>query len=67
MDKKTKYFTKWLLIEYNNAAIREKRNQSLKEEFLESLNDKHVFPIVYYMYHSKNEIRVIVSFFEFGI
>ena len=36
MDKRTKYFTKWLLIEYNNAAIREKRNQSLKEEFLES-------------------------------
>lgn len=66
MEKETKYFTKLLLIEYNNAAIREKRNRAIKEEFLESLNDEYIFPIIFHMYHSKDEIRVQVSFFEFG-
>lgn len=66
MEKNTRYFTKWLLIEYNNAAIREKRNRALKEEFLESLNDEYIYPVVFYMYHSKAEIRVQISFFELG-
>lgn len=66
MVNTTKYFTKWLLIEYNNAAIREKRNRALKEEFLESLNDEYVFPVIFHMYHSKDEIRVRISFFEMG-
>lgn len=34
--KTIKYFTKKILIEYNNAAIREKRNRALKEHFLEN-------------------------------
>lgn len=67
MANSTKYFTKWLLIEYNNAAIREKRNRALKEKFLESLNDEHVFPVVNYMYHTKDEVRVQISFFEMGM
>ena len=28
-----KYFTKQILIEYNNAAIREKRNRAIEEQF----------------------------------
>ncbi len=66
MANLTRYFTKWLLIEYNNAAIREKRNQSLREDFVEGLNDEHIFPVEFHMFHSKNEIRVMISFFEQG-
>ncbi len=64
--KETKYFTKQLLIEYNNAAIRERRSQAIKEEFLKSLPEKFLFPIVFKMYHAKNEIRVQISFFDKG-
>ncbi len=59
-----KYFTKRLLIEYNNAAIRECRNQAIKEKFLESLPEDFLFPVIFKIYHSKNEIRVMVSFPE---
>lgn len=62
----TRYFTKQLLIEYNNAAIREKRNRAIKEEVLESLQDGQVFPITFDMYHSKREMRVMISLFEIG-
>lgn len=61
-----KYFTKQLLIEYNNAAIREKRNQAIKEQFLESLQEGAIYPVVFKMYHAKNEIRVQIDFFENG-
>lgn len=57
-----KYFTKQLLIEYNNAAIREKRNRAIKEEFLEKISQENVYPIIFKMYHSKNEIRVQIAF-----
>ena len=60
--EKMKYFTKRLLIEYNNAAIRECRNQAIKENFLESLPENFLFPVIFKIYHSKNEIRVMVSF-----
>lgn len=43
--KTIKYFTKKILIEYNNAAIREKRNRALKEHFLEKLQDDWIYPI----------------------
>lgn len=65
--KTIKYFTKKILIEYNNAAIREKRNRALKEHFLEKLQDDWIYPIVYQIYHEKNEIRVQISFFEDGM
>lgn len=62
----TRYFSKQLLIEYNNAAIREKRNRSIKEEVLENLQDGYIFPITFNMYHSKDEMRVMISLFEVG-
>ena len=67
MKKEIKYFTKWLVIEYNNAAIRKKRNKAIKEDFLNDLNDEYIFPIIFLFYHSKNEIRVTISFFELGL
>lgn len=59
-----KYFTKQILIEYNNAAIREKRNRAIEEQFLESLQEGVLYPIVFKMYHTKDEIRVQIDFFE---
>lgn len=64
--KTIKYFTKRLLIEYNNAAIREKRNRAIKEEFLEKLQEKSIYPVIFKIYHEKNEIRAQISFFEYG-
>ena len=61
-----RFFTKQLLIEYNNASIREKRNRVIKEELFEILQEGHVFPITFDMYHSKGEIRVMISLFEMG-
>ncbi|MEG6588829.1 HNH endonuclease [Paenibacillus barengoltzii] len=58
--KSNKYFTKELLVEANNAAIREKRNQTIKEEIIETLDDDMLFPICHFFYHAKNEIRVMV-------
>ena len=57
-------FTKQILIEYNNAAIREKRNRAIEEQFLESLQEGVLYPIVFKMYHTKDEIRVQIDFFE---
>ena len=65
--EETKYFTKQLLIEYNNAAIRERRNQAIKEEFLKFLPESFLFPVVFEMYHAKNEMRVQISFFDKGL
>lgn len=61
-----RYFTKQLLIEYNNAAIREKRNRAIKEEVLENLTEGYIFPITCDFYHGKDEMRVMISFFEVG-
>ena len=58
-----KYFTKTLLIEYNNAAIRENRNRQLKEDFLETLDKDGIYLIVYDMIHNTvNEVRVQIMF-----
>lgn len=63
IDSKGKYFTKTLLIESNNAAIREQRNRQLKEEYLESLPDDLVYPIILALdEHNRGEIRVQISF-----
>lgn len=45
-----KYFTKQILIEYNNAAIREKRNRAIEEQFLESLQEGVLYPIVFQLF-----------------
>jgi len=47
-------------IEANNAAKREKRNQALKEEIIEELDEDTLFPICQFFYHAKNEVRVMV-------
>lgn len=59
-----KYFTKKILIQYNRAAIREKRNRQLDEEYLESLPNDIILLVVYTLYHTKDEIRVQLIFDE---
>ena len=41
-------------------------NFFIREDFVEGLNDEHIFPVEFHMFHSKNEIRVMISFFEQG-
>ena len=63
MKKDTiKYFTKKQLIATNNAAIREKRNQQLKEDFLDNLPTDRTYPVAYHIYHTKDEVRVNILF-----
>jgi putative restriction endonuclease len=64
--KSDKYFTKWLLIEYNNAAIRENRNRQFGKADLDDLPDDIIMPIVFIFYHSKDEIRVQIVLDEKG-
>ncbi|MGG3963765.1 HNH endonuclease [Heyndrickxia faecalis] len=67
IDSENRYFTKKILIETNNAAIREKRNRQLKEDFLEKLPDNKVYPILHsFDEHNRGEIRVQIIFDEKG-
>ena len=60
------YLTKQLLIEFNMASIREKRNQNIKEDYLESLPEKY-YPIKFLMYHNgMDEVRSMVIFDDKG-
>lgn len=68
MDNKDgKYLTKRDLIQANNAAIREKRNRALREDFLDQLPEDKLFPVIFKMIHNTvNEIRVQILFDEKG-
>ena len=57
--RETRYLTKQLLIEFNNASIREKRNNNIKEHVLESLPEGY-YPLIFMMYHNNDEIRTKV-------
>lgn len=60
------YLTKKLLIEFNMASIREKRNRSIKEDYLESLPEMY-YPIKFIMYHNgMDEVRTMVIFDDKG-
>lgn len=68
IKNQNRYFTKKLLIEANNAAIREKRNYQLNEEYLETLDETKVYPILLSLdEHNKGEIRVLIRFGEKNI
>lgn len=56
-----RYFTKKLLIESNKASIREKRRRQLNEDFLATLDESKIYPIIVSLdEHSKGEIRVLI-------
>lgn len=62
-----KYFTKDILREANNAAIREKRNKAIKEEAIEELDDEKIIPVLLsFPHNTTNEIRVMISIGEFS-
>ena len=52
------YFTKQSLIEANNDAILNKRNRSLNNDFITSLDDDTKFPVVFSMDHNEQEVRL---------
>lgn len=56
------YFTKKLLIEVNNAAIREKRSRVIRKERLEELDDNKLFIVIKEMYHKSGEMRLGIKF-----
>lgn len=59
-----KYFTKRVLIQYNNAAIRENRSRRLNKKFLENLPNNTILFVFYIYYHGKDEVRVELVFDE---
>lgn len=61
MDRGRRYLKKQLLIEFNAAAIREKRSNWIDKDYLQSLPDGY-YPILLAMYHSRDEIRTEVIF-----
>ena len=52
------YFDKQSLIEANNDAILNKRNRSLNNDFITSLDDDTMFPVLFSMDHNEQEIRL---------
>ncbi|MDW6004425.1 HNH endonuclease [Vibrio mangrovi] len=55
-----KYLTKKDLKEANDAAVREKRNRALADEFVDNLDEDIKIPVWKIMYHAKNEIRLML-------
>lgn len=63
IDCTGKVFIKEELIQANNAAIKEKRNRQLNEEFIDNLPENIYFPIcLAFDHHNKGEIRVQIIF-----
>ncbi|WP_283608922.1 HNH endonuclease [Faecalispora anaeroviscerum] len=61
-----RYLTKKLLIEFNMASIREKRNRNIREDYLESLPEKY-YPVKFIMIHNTlHEVRTMVIFDDKG-
>ncbi|MED2489840.1 HNH endonuclease [Bacillus cereus] len=61
MKRGIKFLPKRLLIEFNNAAKREKRNQYIEPSILASCPDGYNFPIEYLMIHNVvDEVRTRV-------
>jgi putative restriction endonuclease len=53
-----KYFTKRDLIEANDAAIREKRSQTMRSEYLNNLPENLLYPVFRDYYHASDEVRL---------
>lgn len=64
--KEYRFFSKPLLKEANDAAHREKRNKCIKPSTIESLPLDHIYLVVKFMYHRKNELRLIIQTGENG-
>jgi putative restriction endonuclease len=58
--RKIKYFTKDLLIEANDEAVRSRRNRTLYEDKLATLPDLR-FPVGFTMIHNDCEMRVQIT------
>lgn len=59
--RKVKYFTRELLIEVNEEAIKSKRNRTLYTEKLRDLPEDLVFPVGFNMLHNDLEIRAQIT------
>lgn len=59
--KKVKYFTRDLLIEVNEEAVKAKRNRTLYTEKLRKLPEDLRFPVGFNMLHNDCEIRAQIT------
>ena len=57
----TKYFTKKELMRVNNKSIEANRNRTLEPSYLNKLDDKLLFPIVFNMIHNDIEMRTSIQ------
>ena len=57
----TKYFTKKELVKANNKSIRANRNRTLEPSYLEKLDEKLLFPIVFEFPHNDVEMRARIQ------
>ena len=56
-----KYLTKKLLVEYNTASKKEKRNQNITQELINALPDDKHYIVADYSYHTYEEIRATIA------
>ena len=57
----TKYFTKKELMRVNNKSIEANRNRTLEPSYLEKLDEKLLFPIVFEFPHNDVEMRARIQ------
>ena len=57
----TKYFTKKELMRVNKRSIKANRNRTLEPSYLEKLDEKLLFPIVFELPHNDIEMRVSIQ------
>ena len=57
----TKYFTKKELVKANNKSIRANKNRTLEPSYLDKLDEKLLFPIVFDFPHNDFEIRARIQ------
>ena len=57
----TKYFTKELLLEAIDAAIRENRHRVIQKDLIMNCDDGFIFVVHQAYYHNKNEMRLLIT------
>lgn len=61
-----RFFSKPLLKEANEAALREKRNKCINPSVIEFLSLDYLYYVVKFIYHRKNELRLFIEIDESG-
>ena len=67
MTRKIKYLTKSKLVELNDKAVKDNRNQSIDKKLIDNLptwnklGNLRLYPVIFDMVHNDKEIRTMIQ------